>query len=157
MLRMNWRSIPSHPRYKVSPNGVVIGLRGAVLSPSTSAHGYYQVRVDRLTRKVHHLVAEAFIGPRPMGLVVNHIDGDKKNNANLEYVTQRENVMHAHRLGLIARSKNSGRRSRFDQAIVSEIKIARERGDARCAILARFNISSQHFYAITNGKRCLPR
>lgn len=54
---------------------------------------------------VASLVAEAFIGPRPSGKEINHIDGDHRNNAagNLEYVTRRENMQHAYRLGLSAR------------------------------------------------------
>ena len=45
------------------------------------------------TTYVHRLVAMAWIGERPDGLTVDHIDGNKKNNAawNLEYVTQSEN------------------------------------------------------------------
>ena len=41
------------------------------------------------TQYVHHVVAEAFLGPRPCGLVVRHMDGDRENNAasNLAYVT----------------------------------------------------------------------
>ena len=59
---------------------------------------------------VHCLVAAAFIGPRPEGLEVNHIDGVKTNNRleNLEYVTRQENLAHAFRLGLIARGEDSG-------------------------------------------------
>lgn len=46
---------------------------------------------------MHHLVMEAFVGGRPAGMVVNHMDGDKQNNslANLEYITPTENSNHA--------------------------------------------------------------
>ena len=49
------------------------------------------------TAYVHHMVAEAFIGPRPDGAEVNHKDCDKTNNAvdNLEYVSRDENIAHA--------------------------------------------------------------
>lgn len=51
---------------------------------------------------VHSLVAEAFIGPRPDGMDINHKNGDKKDNRpeNLEYVTRAENIRHAFRTGL---------------------------------------------------------
>jgi len=45
------------------------------------------------TRKVHHLVAEAFIGPRPPGQIVRHGLGGPSDNrlANLRYGTQAQN------------------------------------------------------------------
>jgi len=37
---------------------------------------------------------EHFVGPRPEGLVIDHIDRDRLNNivSNLRYVTQKENM-----------------------------------------------------------------
>ena len=47
----------------------------------------------RLSRMVHTLVAEAFLGPRPSGLNIRHLDGDSFNNHcdNLCYGTQKQN------------------------------------------------------------------
>jgi hypothetical protein len=47
-----------------------------------------------LNRRVHQLVAEAFHGSRPDGLVIRHLDGDKMNNraTNLRYGTSSENA-----------------------------------------------------------------
>lgn len=45
--------------------------------------------------KIHRLVANSFLGPRPAGLDTLHIDGDKTNNAvtNLRYGTRSENEL----------------------------------------------------------------
>ena len=46
---------------------------------------------------IHFLVSHAFLGPRPKGYVIDHIDTDKQNNSisNLEYVTMRDNQLRA--------------------------------------------------------------
>lgn len=67
---------------------------------------YFNVRLcgigDDKTKKVHRLVAAAFIGPCPDGMQVNHIDGNVHNNTvrNLEYVTPKMNAIHARDTGL---------------------------------------------------------
>lgn len=55
------------------------------------------------TRDVHRMVAEAFLGPKPVGKEVNHIDYNPQNNRvnNLEYVTKSENITHAYAHGFV--------------------------------------------------------
>jgi hypothetical protein len=73
---------------------------GRPLKPVGGSTGYAQVQLGDRRIYVHHLVAEAFIGPRPDGHVINHKDANKRNNAaaNLEYVTPKENSAHANAL-----------------------------------------------------------
>jgi hypothetical protein len=57
----------------------------------------------RESRLLHRIVAKAFI-PNPDNKTdVNHIDGDRKNNAssNLEWATRLENMQHGFKTGLI--------------------------------------------------------
>lgn len=90
--------------YTVTNDGKIFSyLTGEKIELSSSLNdGYPQVLIGsrlnrRLTRKIHRLVAEAFI-PRIKGKEqINHIDGNKQNNLveNLEWVNNSENQRHA--------------------------------------------------------------
>lgn len=86
---------------------------GRTLKPQLNKDtGYYSVSIYANGEKryvtIHTLVAEAFIAPRPDGMDVNHMDGDKRNNwiGNLEYVTRSGNCRHARDTGLVNRKLN---------------------------------------------------
>jgi len=88
-----------------------------ILSPGTTK-GYVRarLRMPGINRRffVHRLVATAFIGERPDGYQVNHIDGRKANNRvdNLEYVTPQGNADHASAMGLLATGARSGKHTK---------------------------------------------
>lgn len=90
--------------YAIDRNGNVYSYKSdKVLKQGKNHRGYSQVCLtvngQKLTKKVHRLVAEAFI-PRENGKnQVNHKDGNKANNsvANLEWCTNSENQLHAYR------------------------------------------------------------
>lgn len=82
-----------------------------VLKPLPDKDGYFHVNLLK-NRKcahptIHGLVAKRFIGERPEGYVINHIDENKANNeaSNLEYVTQKENVNHGTRTERMRRTR----------------------------------------------------
>ncbi|SRR6266700_883896 len=100
--------------YEVSDLGRTRSLRrktasgfrgGRVLKGRAHPSGHFQVTLSAenvaSTKYVHQLVAEAFIGERPAGQEVRHLDGDPANNArsNLAYGTKGDNVLDAVRHG----------------------------------------------------------
>lgn len=99
--------------YEVSNTGKVRSLnylghgKTQELSLTTDKKGYIRVSLYKKTGKrkserIHRLVAKAFLENPDKKPEVNHIDGDKKNNAvwNLEWATPSENTRHAYKNGL---------------------------------------------------------
>lgn len=90
--------------YEVSNYGRVRSLnylrtgKTRILSPFKTGGGYLQVGLWKDGKgklyKVHRLVWEAFNGPIPEGMQVNHINEDKTDNRleNLNLMTPKENL-----------------------------------------------------------------
>ena len=100
-----WSPIPGFEGYDVSNLGNVRswrmhrGVAGPrLLRTSPDNRGYMCTALygpgGRKPVKVHWLVAAAFLGPRPDGLVIRHLDGNCANNraGNLVYGTPEENI-----------------------------------------------------------------
>lgn len=103
---MLWKDIPStNGKYQANDYGHIRNSKTErILVPQKGVNNYLVVTIypGKHSRPIHQLVAEAFHGIRPDGLIVNHKDGDKQNNCsdNLEYITSSENNIHALRNGL---------------------------------------------------------
>lgn len=117
-----WREIKNYPDYIVSNKGRVISYRQHPSNPQIigSVAGKYKM-VSLCNDKgskmhsVHILVAETFIGPRPSkDHVCNHKDGIKLNNddSNFEWITRREDALHAFKLGLRNNSNPQRKKSK---------------------------------------------
>jgi hypothetical protein len=79
-----------------------------ILKQSISTYGYYKICIsidnNRHDLLAHRLIAEAFIPNPDVKHQINHINGIKTDNSidNLEWVSCKENIKHAHITGLSA-------------------------------------------------------
>lgn len=98
-----WLPVSRDPAYEVSDQGRVRRkdtgrVRTATQNSSRAGKrpGYYKITLtgDK-NAYVHALVAEAFLGPRPTGHDIDHIDWDRANNraSNLRYLPVTQNRM----------------------------------------------------------------
>lgn len=107
------KQIPFAQDYYLDENGNIYsckrGWNKKKLNPSVDnrAGGYYRLKVitdngEKVSMFIHRLMAITFLPNPDNKEEVNHIDGNKLNNrlSNLEWVTKKENMLHAHKLKL---------------------------------------------------------
>lgn len=160
-----WREVSDTPGYEVSNLGRVrsvdrdftvknqstktttIRLPGRILRPQKMGKNYRMVWAAGRSRKIHRLVAEAFL-PNPNQLPeVNHINGDKNDNRveNLEWCTTRENAIHAYLLGL--------RQRKFTPEQIRAIRAAVANGTPSKTIAQEHGVSPKSINAICRRYR----
>lgn len=166
-----WRDVIGYEGvYKVSSLGRVFRSKpgmgatsGRVLSPKmpTNTHAYCSVDLScdgiKRSRGVHVLVAEAFHGKRPRGKLPNHKDLNKINNRadNLEWLTRRQNQMHAIKAGRKPGRKmpgSSNGNARLNESQVAEI-IKQKGIIGQRVIAALCGVSKTAIQQIHQGKK----
>lgn len=149
-----WKPIKAYEGvYSVSNRGRIrrdlnrtSGKRGTILKPHFIKGGYLRVRLTKngaWSRKmIARLVTEAFIGPCPPKLQVNHKDGNKLNNCpeNLEYVTPKENIHHADALGL----RRGPKGEQCVKAILTEKQVKRIRARYAAGGCSYASLAAEH-------------
>ena len=112
----------------VSDQGNVMNwATGKYMYLRPNAEGYLTVRrqKDHSSRsiRVHRMVADCFVENPDNKPHVNHKDGVKYNNhyTNLEWVTHKENIQHAHDIGLVCRQGVNNSRATLTEDQVHEV------------------------------------
>ncbi len=161
----NWLPIPGYEgRYCVSDHGNVMSMDYARTGlPGIMKHailrGYHIVELQNGPKKkrhtVHSLVALAFIGPRPDGLQINHIDGCKANNKpeNLEYISGSENQKHAFRTGLASLKGERHTQAKLTNEAIVDIRKRAASGETQKSIADNYGVSQSAISYIVRGKR----
>lgn len=170
-----WKPIPGYEGlYDVSNTGKVRSLdrivrsrwgtdkpiKGGLKAFTQNSQGYKSIHLYKSGKMgrayVHRLVASVF-HPNPNDLPqVNHLDGDKANNAamNLEWCTATSNCVHAVREQLYenAKGEQSGN-AKLTESDVREVRQLAARGEMHKDIAAIFGIGRKAITKIVNHQR----
>jgi hypothetical protein len=160
-----WKDVVGYEGlYQVSNQGRVksfwIKDSGRVMKLGMGTGGYLCVNLRKdgksKTVMIHTLVALIFIGVRPDGLQINHIDGVKTNNhiSNLEYCTPAENIHHARKMGLnntIGENVHSAKLTEYQVLEIRELYKAG--GITHKDLASQYGVCRQLIGYIVNRKR----
>lgn len=161
LLAKGWRKVEGFERYLVSDAGQIFSTirAGRFLRQTELNTGYLYVSMmangssKPVKVLVHRIVAGSFCAG--CGEVVNHKDGNKKNNsaANLEWCSYAQNNDHARDTGL---AHNFGSRHYAAKLSADDVLAIRARaatGELHKDIAADFGLIRQTVQQIASGKR----
>jgi hypothetical protein len=148
-------------RDRIIATGVNKPLKEKEIKTFEGKLGYIHVNLwkngQMKQHRIHRLIMLAH-AEKPKGKnVINHIDGDKTNNAlqNLEWCTYRENTIHAYKTGL-AKGKRGIENSQgrlTNEEVISMRKLYATGNYTQKEIGEIYGISRRHAGDIVNGKR----
>lgn len=164
-----WRKVPGFSLYEASDMGRIRSTNYKrsgivrVLAPHVTG-GYLQTMLQNdykkyITVKVHKIITLTFYGERKEGQEVNHIDGDKLNNAkyNLEYCSRSENCQHSFDTGLqkAKRGELNGMakltREQVDYA--RHLKNTKGRYWGRNELAEQYGVTAKHLQDVVNNPK----
>lgn len=161
-----WAQVAEFPEYEVSSHGRfrrASGGQGACAGKLLKWHTcvsteYPVVRFSRggkqFARAVHSCVAAAFLGRRPDGMQVRHLDGDTMNCRvdNLAYGTPKENGEDKVRHGTSSAGELNCK-AKITWEIAGEIRAAHTAGESSSAIAVRVGLHKTSVCRIIRGTR----
>lgn len=161
-MNIEWREINAD--YIVSSDGQIGSRKGRklrMLRPDCDKQGYRTAAIycngKKSRPKVHQLVAEAFLGPKPTPAhQVNHKNGVKSDNmvGNLEWVTASQNNHHRYDvLGVKALRGGALPQTKLTEADVREIRRRCKAGELYKIIAADHGITLAYVGEIANRKK----
>lgn len=156
-----WHEVSEH--YHVSTFGRVKSFckgKVKILKLFVDTDGYlyatFSMHGKKIKRKIHRLVAQAFI-PNPDGKPqINHIDGNKMNNhvSNLEWCTSTENNRHAVKIGLMKSGEEfpDAKLTNEQVAWCRRVYISGDKEFGTNALARKLGVSRSAMYLLLKGK-----
>lgn len=146
---MIWKNLVEEhfESYQISNTGLIRNSKGKIMKTNYEKHGYERLTLNckghSKTFKIHQLVANAFLEKPDWAEVVNHKDGNKKNNNldNLEWTTYSENNSHAIQHGLKKITGISNPANKYDEEKIHDI----------CRLLCQGNLMHKEIAQLVFG------
>jgi hypothetical protein len=164
----NWKPVREFPdHYEISNLGRLRRTKpyrgveaGRIRKPQMiGKYPGYMISISQaaFARMSHRLVADAFLGPIPEGMQVNHIDGDKMNChvSNLEIVTNSENRIHSYRVLGIKPNGGHGVRNanaKLTPEKAADIRKRHSEGESYRLLALHYGVTKQAVASIIKGK-----
>jgi hypothetical protein len=153
-----WKYVEGYPEYEVSSLGRLRSHKNGketYFNLKPDSWGYVIVTIskdgERKGIRFHRLVAQHFL-PNPENLAtVNHLDGNKLNNAvsNLEWASQSENNKHSFRIGLKSHKGEKGPAAKISNKQAKMIRDLYKIGEYKQKDLAEaFHLTQSRISAI---------
>lgn len=141
------REIPGFDAYEITDAGEVFRNRdGMRLSPTRTTSGYlrFNLYADRKRHSItaHSLVLLTFGGPRPPGMHIAHLNGDRTDNrlANLVYATPHANEAMKRSHGTSPQGERHGSAKLTEEVVAMVRALPRDR---RGRIVGMFTIAKR--------------
>jgi len=160
-----WKDIPNYEGlYQSSNLGRIRNVNtNRILKQQVDHDGYFIITLRKgkakRTYKVHRLVAKTFMPGNHKTLQVNHISGIKSDNSvsNLEWVTLKENIKHAYKIGIYSSEQHSKAQNKSKKPVLKlKNGIIIKRYDSLKQASKENNVTKQSIYhAIKKQRDCV--
>lgn len=153
-------SVKSLDRYVKYCTGKIVFSKGKTLSPGLASTGYLTVSLKTNERQISYcvqiLVLEAFVCPRPEGMMGLHSDAIRTNNKldNLRWGTSSDNAQDQIKNNTFNFSKGEKHQlAKLSNKTVLEIKKLISIGERSCDIARKMNLPQRQISKIKTGTR----
>ncbi len=165
---VNYAPLPGFPGYLIGDDGSVWSRRNGGgwartstwrrLAPGLDTHGYQHVMLrlngQGVTRQVHRLVLEAFVGPCPPGMECCHFpDQNPTNNRleNLRWDTKSKNMREKINADQVRGSRHPA--AKLNESDIRAIHESNSLGESYASLGRRFKVSDTTISKIINRKK----